>query len=477
MTHLPKTAALEAYAAALLSEGSTLHLERHLQDCDVCKRELASIRAYHQLRNEVRVSTPQVNWEKMEFSLAREARTQVRATKAKASRPIRLVVGASALAAAAAGLLWLRSEPQGPSATGLETHVTQVAEAPRPMRRAMRTVISLQVGSASRDGAQVQLDDELQGGTFETGEGSQLHASLLAATEERAQPLGSLVLAASSSLTLVAPEQSELDDHIVRLERGRATVESFRAESRIVVLASAHRVVIEAARCTIDFTEGRLAVVAAGLEGHVFVDGAPIAIDHEGARFYLSEGASSAITPETFQGSVEGPVLAVNRADIVRFEVDGISLLGGPSLAMHVSPDDHHVRAFDASGHVYEANVVVGADGASLSPDDLAPRRVRVEGFLSPEEITPVVRASQHALQRCYEQALRLQPELGGARVVARVALDADGEVRRVHLDNQNVPASVEACITHEAAQWHFPAPGGPMSFELPLRFATTTGR
>ncbi len=53
----------------------------------------------------------------------------------------------------------------------------------------------------------------------------------------------------------------------------------------------------------------------------------------------------------------------------------------------------------------------------------------------------------------------------------------SEGAVRRIRLDNRDVPASVEACITQEATLWHFPAPGGPMSFELPLRFATTSGR
>jgi hypothetical protein len=27
--------------------------------------------------------------------------------------------------------------------------------------------------------------------------------------------------------------------------------------------------------------------------------------------------------------------------------------------------------------------------------------------------------------------------------------------------------------VRREAALWHFPSPGGPMSFDLPLRFTT----
>jgi hypothetical protein len=251
-------------------------------------------------------------------------------------------------------------------------------------------------------------------------------------------------------------------------------VDSFHGESRIVVLADSHRIVIEAARCTIELSDGALSV-AAGPEGSVLVDETPITSSPEGTRAWSTPGAA-AVTPDTFLASLEGPLLTLSRDAIVRFEVDGVAIEGGPNLAMHVTAENHHVRAFDANGRLYEADVLVGADGASLTPEELAPHRVRIEGFLTPEEITPVVRGSQRALQHCYEQALRLQPELGGARVVARVTLDAEGAVHRIRIDNE-VPASVEACINQEAAQWHFPPPGGPMSFELPLRFATTSGR
>ena len=34
-----------------------------------------------------------------------------------------------------------------------------------------------------------------------------------------------------------------------------------------------------------------------------------------------------------------------------------------------------------------------------------------------------------------------------------------------------DVPASLQACVTSEAAGWTFPSPGAPVSFELPLQF------
>lgn len=471
MTHSPKTAALQAYAASLLSPGSALHLEKHLKDCEVCQRELASIRAYDTLREEVRASQPDaVDWSKMELSLAREARVQSRAAKAKAARP-RWLVGGGLLAAAAASLLWLRAPSQetAPDAS-LQPAPVHVAEAPASPRAAMHGVVAMRVGAASRDGAELHVGASLQGGTLETGAASQLHAQLLTPGGET---VGALALAASTSLTLVAPEGTESENNLLRLTQGRATVESFHAESRIVVLADAHRIEIEAARCTIELRDGALAI-AAGPAGQVRVDGMLVASGPENTRTWSTPGAA-AIGFDAYVASVEGPLLELGREGVVRFEVDGVPIEGGPNLAMHVTPENHHVRAFDANGHLFESQVRVGADGA-LTPEELAPHRVRVEGFLTPEEITPVVRGSQRALQRCYEQALRLQPELGGARVVARVALDAEGAVRRIRL-NEDVPSSVEACINQEASRWQFPAPGGPMSFELPLRFATTSGR
>jgi hypothetical protein len=117
----------------------------------------------------------------------------------------------------------------------------------------------------------------------------------------------------------------------------------------------------------------------------------------------------------------------------------------------------------------------VGPNGLALTPDRLEPLRARVTGFLPPEEITPVVRQSQRALQRCYEQAMRLHPNIQGGLFRARVTLDSQGQVRMVRLEaesGQPMPdESLEVCVRREAALWHFPSPGGPMSFDLPLRF------
>lgn len=470
MTHTPKTAALEAYNAGLLSEGGTRHLEKHLKDCEVCQSELATMRAYDVLRMKVQQSKPEVDWSRMELSLAREARTQASAARAKKARPMWMVSAMGLVAVAAGSLLWMKSN--APAVPGHTEPAPIVAVAPVQAARApMRGVVAMRVGTASHDGAPLNVGSALEGGTLETGESSQLHAQLLASGSD--DVVGMLALADASALTLVAPDASELEANVLRLNRGRATVEGFRSESRVVVLAGEHRIVIEAARCTIDLTAEGVRI-AAGSEGRVLVDGEALAAEGAATRHW---GGDTSLDVDRFVASFEGPVLSMTRPNAVGFELDGVRFEGGPDLALHVTAANHHVRAFDAEGHVYEATVNVGAEGLALTPDELQPHRVRIEGFLSPEEITPVVRGSQRALQHCYEQALRLQPELGGTRVVARVTLDSEGAVRRIRLDNRDVPASVEACITQEATLWHFPAPGGPMSFELPLRFATTSGR
>ena len=455
----------------------------HLKDCEVCQSELTTMRAYDVLRTNVQQSKPEMDWSRMELSLAREARTQASAARAqgffvplagKKSRPMWMVSAMGLVAVAAGSLLWTNSTAPAVPSRPEPAPIVAVAPVVQAARAPMRGVVAMRVGTASHDGAALNVGSALEGGTLETGESSQLHAQLLEFNEAGDELVGALSLGASTTLALVAPEASETESNVLLLTRGRATVESFRAESRLVVLADEHRIVIEAARCTIELTDAGLRI-AAGNEGRVLVDGE--ALVSEGASTERHWGADASLHVDRFVASTEGPVLSMTRPNAIRFELDGVGVEGGPDLALHVTAANHHVRAFDLQGRVYEATVNVGAEGLALTPDELQPHRVRIEGFLSPEEITPVVRGSQRALQHCYEQALRLQPELGGTRVVARVTLDSGGAVRRIRLDNRDVPASVEACITQEATLWHFPAPGGPMSFELPLRFATTTVR
>jgi hypothetical protein len=47
------------------------------------------------------------------------------------------------------------------------------------------------------------------------------------------------------------------------------------------------------------------------------------------------------------------------------------------------------------------------------------------------------------------------------------------GAVRVVEIEGESVPPSLELCVRQEAAHWTFPPPGGPMTFDLPLRFRT----
>ena len=473
MTHTPKTAALEAYKSGLLSEASIRHLERHLQSCEVCQGELATMREYDALRAKIQLSKPDVDWSRMEFSLAREARTQA-AARSRKTHPMWRVSAMGLVAVAAASLLWMNSNASEIPARPEPTRVIAIAPV-QAARAPMRGVVAMRVGMASHEGVELSVSTALEGGTVETGQASQLHAQLFesnSGTPDRV--VGALSLGAFTTLAIVAPDASEEEANILLLTRGRVTVESFHSESRIVVLAGGYRVVVEAARCTIELS-GDGVRIAASSEGRVLIDGEALVAESGATTRHW--GVDTSLELNAFTALTDGPVLSMSRPNVVRFDLDGVAISGGPSLALHVTADHHHVRAFDAQGHVYEANITVGIEGLALTPDALEPRRARLEGYLSPEEITPVVRGSQRALQHCYEQALRLQPELGGTRVVARVSLDSAGAVRRIRLGNPDVPASVEACITQEATQWHFPSPGGPMSFELPLRFATTTGR
>lgn len=74
LPHPPKTAALVAYAAGRLSAAATRRLEGHLARCEVCRQQLAGIRAYDHLAREVRSTPyPEPDWGKMRSALERDA--------------------------------------------------------------------------------------------------------------------------------------------------------------------------------------------------------------------------------------------------------------------------------------------------------------------------------------------------------------------------------------------------------------------
>jgi hypothetical protein len=517
--HAPKTAALEALAAGLLSDDGERRIRAHLAGCDVCREHFATIHVYRESQEFILQSKPEVggrplDWSKMEQALAREARAQVaagaNASSANDGRYPWLVGGAIAVAAAVLLAIGLSGRGAAPTEIARTHEVTSpvpsrttepAPEAPRAVRAS--GVISMLAGAVQYAAAEgeagghdpLEIGQRVLGGRFETTETSQAQLVLEGPTAASEAPvaLAQVAVGPSSQLEigdvalLEASAEGAARSVTAVLSRGRTTIDAFETSSRVIVLAGSYRIEIRAARCTIELDREpgasddttRVSVGPTHPElGEVVVvspDGTreTLSSDETWASRVVSEArpalAALPLTP------LEGVLFSVTLPDAIRFEIGDDTFAGGPSLAMRVTPGPLTIRAYDASGRAFRASVDVGPDGLALTPDRLEPVRARVTGFLPPEDITPVVRQSQRALQRCYEQAMRLHPSIQGGLLRARVTLDSQGEVRMVRLEaesGQPMPdESLEVCVRREAALWHFPSPGGPMSFDLPLRF------
>lgn len=522
--HAPKTAALEALAAGLLSDDGERRIRAHLSGCDVCREHFATIHVYRESQEFILQSKPEVggrpiDWSKMEQALAREAQAQIatgaRASAANDGRYPWLLGGAIAVAAVV--LLAIGLAGRGPSPTEIAREIPTTSAQPDPTTEtqavpAPRTVlasgvVSMLAGSVqyaaadtATDGSDaLEIGQRVLGGRIETSATSQAQLVLegpavspsdapLALAQVAVGPSSQLSIGDVESLEASSPAGAARSVTAV-LSRGRTTIDAFETSSRVIVLAGSYRIEIRAARCTIDLERDpgapddttRVSVGATHPElGEVVVvspDGTreELSSDETWASRVVSEArpalAALPLTP------LEGVLFSVTLPDAVRFEIGDDTFAGGPTLAMRVTPGPLTLRAYDASGHAFRATVDVGPDGLALTPDRLEPVRARVVGFLPPEDITPVVRQSQRALQRCYEQAMRLHPSIQGGLFRARVTLDSQGAVRMVRLEaesGQPMPdESLEVCVRREAALWHFPSPGGPMSFDLPLRFTS----
>lgn len=513
MSHAPKTAALEALASGRLSEAGERRIRKHLDGCEVCRAQYAAIHVYRDSREAILASRPELDWRRVEERLAREARSRTRSLGARWNLGRRGAL-AAALALAAAVVVavgigrgpWRSSSPGAGGASNAATASADRAEAlpgdetqtshPTVQPRYAMGIVSALAGAATfervagqerTERTEVSVGERLWGGILRTGALAQAHLALVRPIDDASEDdtserrVARLALGPEAALEfgefVTTRQTPELR---TRLESGRMTVDAFESGSRVVVLAGAYRVEVRAAKCTIDLTRAgdgtaRVSVAAADprLGAVVVVDGDGAAHDlaaPSGRRVWSSDGAPAQLEDLPLV-PLDGALVQVARLGIVRYEVDGQVIEGGPNLVLRVQPGLLRVRAFDDRGRSYRAEVSVGPEGLALTPDQLVPVRARVQGFLAPEDITPVVRQSQRALQRCYEHALRLRPDLGGGLLRARVTLDSQGRVRLVELDGGGAPESLETCVRLEAARWQFPPPGGPMSFELPLRF------
>ncbi len=520
--HPPKIAALEALERDRLSEAGRRRVERHLARCGACREALAAIRAYRALASEAGEASQRAaeafDWRRVEERLAREAAELARrasrgetrgappsptpATTLEGARARRLAAMAALLAAAA--LLWLFVRPQRsvdhePAATAPSAPLVASSEEPPPAppsasvadepRRPDPAVVSLVLGevwlSPLGDGAvptRAALGARFERGTLETGArglgqfGVEPHGA-------DGVSLGSVrvALGASTRLVVAPTALSEAAPGTVALglSAGRIAIDGFESGARIVVLAGQHRVEVRWAEVTIDLEEGAPTIVVDTLRRE---GGEVVVIAPDGTRHPLSadgswprEARTAPFEPMTF-AALEGASLSIAYPGAVRFEVGAERFAGGPELALRVPRAPVTIRVFDAAGRAFRAEVdPLGDDPITLGPSELraerAERAERARGSLRDEDIAARLRESQGSLRRCYEAALRRYPYLGSGTLRARVSVNARGEVREVSVRGESIPPVLDACIRDEASAWRFPAPGGDVTFEVPLRF------
>jgi ferric-dicitrate binding protein FerR (iron transport regulator) len=460
VTHGPKWRALIAFNSELLSDAGAMRLERHLMHCDVCREALAEIRAFDEVALEVRESPVDVDFSRMELALRREAKSI-----ASRKRWMRAVPWIAA-AAAAALFLGARMIPTGvePVANNDEPTVLDVSDPaiPEPESAFVAGVVVALAGEVGERGLGGSIaEDEV----LAVDEGS-LHVLM---------PDGSaFALGANSRVRTTHLREDEL---VLTLEDGRVTSD-VRTGRSYYVNAPPYRIRVQGTRFEVR-REGEQVAVTLD-EGIVEVLQGDSVVRHMEApdRWSSHEGFEAAAQGEVLQPRMEGlegaALELAASEDIVRWEVDGLTLRGAHAALM-ANPGDYEVVGFDANDRRFEASFDLLAEGGRLEGSDLrAVRRAPRGGYLAPEAISEVVRPSYRALQRCYERELRQNnPALHGAYAL-RVSVDRDGAVVGVRVNtDSDLPPPLRNCLVRTAQGWTFPAPrGGALTFDLPLNFS-----
>ena len=120
-----------------------------------------------------------------------------------------------------------------------------------------------------------------------------------------------------------------------------------------------------------------------------------------------------------------------------------------------------------------------GGEGIGLCPecagDSLAKLRIGAivaTGSLPPAVIQEVVRQDSSGFLRCYKSALHEAPDVQGRVTVVFVIAKSGAVVDASGGDSDLPDAGMVACVIHEFAGLHFPAPSeGEVHVTFPLRF------
>jgi hypothetical protein len=95
-----------------------------------------------------------------------------------------------------------------------------------------------------------------------------------------------------------------------------------------------------------------------------------------------------------------------------------------------------------------------------------------VEGSLDQAGITKVVKQNSAAIQRCYEKALKTNPQLKG-KVAVTWMINQDGRAEMVEISEDTMKdAGVSSCIKGVVSRWRFQKPEAPASVTFPFVFS-----
>lgn len=413
--HRPKTAALLAYDSGLLSADSVRVIESHLSRCEVCRRELAVIRAYDSMAAEVRATNvPELDWSKMEFALRQAARHESKVAKqTQATHP--LAFGFVAAAAFAAAVPFAAVKAFERSAESPSHHASIAAD----LRIDGESTFADGTATLfSRDGSARAIRSGVvlrEGDRILTGPASTLHARLEDGTGFALEP--------STDVTIKALREDAIE---IALASGSISnrVHPLEANERYEILAGSFRTAVR------------------GTHFRVERDGSDVdVVVTEGAVEVMAAGSS----------------VAMVRAPSGRWSADGVVEAAPPREVV-----------LDASQVPLVETVPVPAPQPEQSRTVTPVPRTSTPS-LSSDDVERVVAASSHLLRACFERAARLSPDIE-RHAALQVDVDASGRVTSAHAGRGTARVLGE-CAERVARGFRFPAPQAPTSVRVPLDF------
>ncbi|MBK8169338.1 MAG: AgmX/PglI C-terminal domain-containing protein [Sandaracinaceae bacterium] len=482
MLHQPKTAALIAYDADLLSAAGRARVDRHLRYCEACRDELASMRLYESLANDVKaLPAPEVNWDKMELALRREARAQSRAvSRAKTATyaPLLGIAAAAALVAITVSRFGASNDVHEPVDN---TPVATNTQMPVQDDGAeVRGVVMAAAGLVHRDslsGATLSVGDTFsEGAHIISEENSELHARMLEGT--------GFVLASASDVTVTKSRERAVE---LTLAKGEVSsqVHHLGGEERYLIHAADYEVRVRGTRFSVKRDADNVAVSVD--EGFVEVSkhGEVLAVVRAPGQWgssgdLLARASGQVPRARGLEASaLSWPTLTLPAVPgIVSWIVDGTTAAAVGAFALRVSTGTLDVVGIDARGLEIHASYNMVNEGAVLDTAHLFVRPDRnVEprnGTIEAAAVRAVVMQGMDRVNRCYARWLRVRPNLEG-HMRLRVNVGAHGQVEDAMLNMGSTEfPQLAQCITEQVRSWTFPAPtgGSSVSLDVPLDFA-----